>query len=339
MTANTVATLRFDTSQAHDTRLAELRRIGLIWREGGQVSLRGPLRELAERVDAALLTVAEGAWGAQPEWHPAALTAARLQRVEYLHSFPQQATFPLRLDPDEANLDAFRAGPIVDTATGHLALTELAPADQVLTPAACHHLYTAHEDEQLSAPLYLTTRNTCFRQEERYEPLRRQWSFSMREIVCLGTPDEAARFFAAGQRAAGLLLDGMRLPFTWAGATDPFFRPADNPKYLMQRLQPVKFEAVYGDTTGGDLAVGSANLHYEHFGAAFGISRDGAPAHSACIAFGIERWLFAITDHYGTDPQQWPDPVAAARQAVAAITDTAADSADAATDSDTGARS
>ena len=316
MTADTIDTHTPDTAPASDARLEDLRRIGLIWRDGGQVSLRGPLRELAERVDAALLTLAESAWGAEPEWHPATMTALRLQRVDYLHSFPQQATFPVRLEPDEANLDAFRAGPIVDEATGHLALTRLAPADQVLTPAACHHLYTAHEGEQLTTPLYLTTRNTCFRQEERYEPLRRQWSFSMREIVCLGTPDEAARFFAAGQRAAGLLLDGIGLPFAWAGATDPFFRPTQNPKYLMQKLQPVKFEAVYSDNTGGDLAIGSANLHYEHFGAAFDISRDGGPAHSACIAFGIERWLFAITDHYGTDPQQWPDPVAAAHRAI-----------------------
>lgn len=310
MTAQAVETQGADTSPPAGSD--ELRRIGLIWREGGQVSLRGPLRELAERVDAALLALAESAWGAEPEWHPAAMTALRLQRVEYLHSFPQQATFPVRLEPDEANLDAFRAGPIVDAATGHLALTRLAPTAQVLTPAACHHLYTAHEDEQLSAPLYLTTRNTCFRQEERYVPLRRQWSFSMREIVCLGAPGEAAQFFEAGQRAVGRLLDELGLPFAWAGATDPFFRPADNPKYLMQRLSPVKFEAVYG----GDLAIGSANLHYEHFGAAFGISRDGAAAHSACIAFGIERWLFAITDHYGTDPAQWPDPVAAVRRAI-----------------------
>ena len=296
--------------------LDALRGLGLSWRPSGQASMHGPLRELAESVDTALLSLAEALWGAQQEWHPAALTAEGLQRVDYLHSFPHQATFPVRLDPGEANLEAFRAGPMV-TEDGSVALIALAPTDQVLTPAACHHVYADHEGERLTKPRYVTTRNTCFRQEERYVPLRRQWSFSMREIVCLGTPDEAAGFFATGRRAVDLLLRELGLPFAWEGATDPFFRPADNPKYLMQRLQPVKFEAVYG----GDLAIGSANLHYEHFGAGFGITRGGSDAHSACIAFGIERWIFALTDRHGTDPVNWPDLPAAAVRAAEQVTD------------------
>src|SRR5438874_9913215 len=35
--------------------------------------------------------------------------------------------------------------------------------------------------------VYVTTRAACFRRESYYRPLQRQWSFSMREIVCLGT--------------------------------------------------------------------------------------------------------------------------------------------------------
>jgi seryl-tRNA synthetase len=299
---------------AADTRLATLRELGLDWREAGQVSLRGPLGALAQDIDQAFVRLATAVWGAEPEWHPASLPAERLQRVDYLHSFPHQATFPLRLDPDEANLDAFRAGPMVQP-DGTLALTRLAPAREVLTPAACHHLYTAHEGDALSAPLYLTTRNTCFRHEAEYVPLRRQWSFSMREIVCLGTAVEAAAFLEQARFVADALLRQAGLPVKWESATDPFFRPTQNPKYLIQRVQPIKHEAVYG----GDLAIGSVNLHHEHFGEAFSITRDGAPAHSACIAFGIERWLYAVTDGYGTDPASWPDFTAAADHAAASI--------------------
>jgi hypothetical protein len=75
-------------------------------------------------------------------------------------------------------------------------------------------------------------------------------------------------------------------------------------------VQPTKHEATYG----GDLAIASLNLHHDHFGTAFGITRDGGPAHSACLAFGIERWLFAITQRHGTDPQSWPRPEEAAQK-------------------------
>lgn len=295
--------------------LDALRGVGLTWRPSGQASLHGPLRELAERVDAAFVTLAEALWSAQQEWHPAALTAEGLQRVDYLHSFPHQATFPVRLDPREANLEAFRAGPMV-TEDGSVALIALAPTDQVLTPAACHHVYADHEGEKLSRARYITTRNTCFRQEERYEPLRRQWSFSMREIVCLGSRAEAAAFFHTARSAVDLLAKDADLPVAWLNATDPYFRPPGRPRHSVTRLQPAKYEAVYG----GDLPIVSANQHFEHFGAGFRISRGGCPAHSACVAFGIERWLFALTDRHGTDPVNWPDLPAAAVRAAQRLT-------------------
>lgn len=303
--------------QQADTRetVDALRALGLNWRPSGQASLHGPLRELAESVDAAFVGLAEALWGAQQEWHPAALTAEGLQRVDYLHSFPHQATFPVRLDPREANLEAFRAGPMV-TEDGSVALIALAPTDQVLTPAACHHVYADHEGESLAKARYVTTRNTCFRQEEHYEPLRRQWSFSMREIVCLGSRAEAGAFLSTARLALDQLFKDVDLPVAWLNATDPFFRPPGTPRRRSTRLQPTKYEAVYG----GDLPIASVNLHYEHFGAGFGITRGGSYAHSACAAFGIERWLFALTDRHGTDPANWPDLPAAAVRAAERVT-------------------
>jgi seryl-tRNA synthetase len=43
------------------------------------------------------------------------------------------------------------------------------------------------------------------------------------------------------------------------------------------------------------IAVASFNYHEDHFGRAFGITlRDGSHAHTACVAFGIERWELAL---------------------------------------------
>lgn len=289
--------------------LVDLARLGLRWDPSGQAGLTGPLLALATDCDRAFRHLASR-WRADDEAHPMTLPASSLGG--HLRSFPHQVTFAMALDPADANLGEFADGPVVDR-SGAVALTRTAPVTAVLTPAACHHVYHAHQGEQLPSATYVTTRNTCFRREQRYEPLRRQWTFTMREIVCLGTAGESATFLAQARATVdhfALLID---LPMDWTPATDPFFRPDRHPGHLLQRIQPVKHEAVYG----GSLALGSVNLHHDHFGSAFGITRDGAPATTACLAFGLERWLYALVDRHGPEPDGWPDLVAAAGQVVA----------------------
>jgi len=284
--------------------------IGLHWDPTGHIGLSGPLLALADDCDLAFRLLA-GRWRATEERYPAALPATAL--VDHLRSFPHQVTFPVALDSAEANLAEFADGPILDP-VGQVRLTRTAPVDTVLTPAACYHVYAGHRGQRLPAALHLTTRNTCFRREAGYQPLRRQRSFSMREIVCLGTACETAAFLETARDMTHRFAQLIDLPLDWLPATDPFFRLHSDPGYLMQRIEPVKHEATYG----GSLALASANLHHDHFGAAFGITRDGAHAGSACLAFGIERWLYAITDRHGTEPATWPDITAAAATAASA---------------------
>ncbi len=135
----------------------------------------------------------------------------------------------------------------------------------------------------------------------------------MREIVCIGSRAEVVDFLTRTRDAVDALCRALELPVDWAVATDPFFQPTRNAKYLAQRVQPTKHEALFG----GDLAIASVNLHEDHFGEAFGIRRAGRPAVTGCVAFGIERWLYALTDRHGPDPAGWPDVAAAAEHAVA----------------------
>jgi seryl-tRNA synthetase len=272
------------------------------WHASGQASLSGPLLRLAGHADAAFLQLA-AVWGAEAERHPATLPASVLRKTGYLRSFPHQATFAVGLDPGV--LGEFAVDPDQDPRAF------LGAATEILTPAACYHLYPAHEGEALAEPLYLTTVNTCYRRETVYVPLRRQWSFTMREIVCLGSAGETAQFVEKTTQAVSLLLEMAGLNVKWEHATDPFFQPEQNPAFLLQKLSPVKHEAIYGD-----LAISSSNLHHEHFGEAFGITRAGEDARSACVAFGLERWLFAILDTHGEDPRSWPDLPALAVEVV-----------------------
>jgi len=269
------------------------------WDPRGQSALSGDLLQLFRRLDGVFLGLA-GESAAREHRFPPFLAARHLERVNYFRSFPQHATFPVHLEASDENLRAFAGQDALD-AQGNLRLTRTSPPQEVLTPAACYHFYPRFAGRTLAEPLYVTTMATCFRREREYRPLRRQWAFSMREIVCLGSAPEVEAFLARQRARLQELIDGWGLPLTWQVATDPFFDPR-NPKVLAQKLDPVKHELTFA----GDLAIGSVNLHRNYFGEAFGIIRAGEPACSGCVAFGLERWLHAILAHFGPRPGDWP---------------------------------
>jgi seryl-tRNA synthetase len=273
----------------------------LIWYENGQSGYGGALLALQRKIDAFFLK-----WAAEVKAveyaYPPFLRASDLARIDYLKSFPHLATFPVTLAPDEKNVESF-----VSKLDGQpLQLTATNPLCDVLTPAACYHVYVMLRGEKLQASRYVTTRATCFRREDHYTPLERQWGFSMREIVCVGSMDEVQNYLAAMQGKVESFFAEYRLPVRFETATDPFFKPYENPKALMQKLAPVKAEMVWD----GRLAIGSVNFHRNYFGEGFEIERDGAHAFSGCVAFGVERWMSLFLSRFGHDPRGWPEPFA-----------------------------
>ncbi len=279
------------------------------WHESGQMSLSGAALRLATEIDEAVRLLASS-WHADEERHPATLPVDVLQRLDYLRSFPHQASFAAFPPGDEQGLAAFVSA-LPDN--GPVTLPGQPKVEEILTPAACYHVYAARQGQRRTAPEYVTTANTCFRRERAYVPLRRQWSFWMREIVCLGTPADVAAFLAEARESVRALCALLDIEISWEPATDPFFQPLSNPGFLLQKVSPTKFEAVHG----GDLAIASVNLHHDHFGAAFDIVQADEPVTTGCVAFGVERWLLTITERYGKDPAGWPSLADAAGKLVA----------------------
>jgi seryl-tRNA synthetase len=273
---------------------------GYGWMENGQSTFSGKLLELYRRLDKLFLSWA-AACGAAEYRYPTFIPARELAKIDYFRSFPHLVTFPVVLDVSEENLKRFTEGEPLDS-NGEINLTRTAPIRDVLTPAACYHFYIHFQGERLEAPRYVTTRATCFRREAYYSPLERQWSFSMREIVCIGSAEEVKLFLKQYQERVDDFLKKIGLPVEWKQATDPFFNPSRNPKYLLQKLDPAKTEMVY--RTG--LAIGSINFHRNYFGEAFQISREGKEAFSGCVAFGVERWIYAFLNQFGADERDWP---------------------------------
>jgi len=270
------------------------------WYANGQSGLKEDLLNLFLSLDRHFQEIASRFHGKEHRF-PIFVPVAEMQKIDYLGSFPHLATFPVTLRDDQKNLESFvTRGPIGPQ--GGVQLTEVSPIRDMLTPAACYHFYIQYQKQELAAPLFLTTVANCFRRESHFVPLERQWNFNMREIVCIGTAEEVQEFLSACRREVEGFLVELGLPIEWQVATDPFFNPAKNPKFLLQRLQPNKTEMVFQ----GRLAIGSVNFHRNYFGEAFAIRRENQEAYSGCVAFGVERWVSAILHHFGPKRENWP---------------------------------
>ncbi len=261
---------------------------GLHCYDNGQIGLSGDMLNIWQILDQTIVAWAEQI-NAREHLFPPMIAASELQKIEYFDSFPHLATFAITLKPTTPNLCAFRDQAVLDK-EGAVQLTQTDAVKNVLTPAACYHFYIHYQNTALEGPLYLTTRCTCHRREEHYKPLQRQWTFNMRELVCIGTEQEVDHFLAQHQQKITNLVDQLGIQAHWQTATDPFFMPEQSEKHMAQRLFPIKQELVLEN----GLAIASVNRHYQHFGSHYKIRRDAQSAFSGCVAFGLERWVYAM---------------------------------------------
>ncbi|MFE6101081.1 hypothetical protein ACFVQ4_14050 [Streptomyces laurentii] len=228
--------------------------------------------------------------GARPMTMPPLLPAADLARLDYYDNFPHQAVVAAPLDLERRTTAPF------SPESGTFPAEALQPAALGLPSASCYAVYLTHQGTSVADDTLVTICSWCFRKETHYEGMRRQLGFRMREIVAIGSQEHAESHlvdFTARVRAYAAALD---LPLNREAATDPFFDKGSS-KALLQRLTPVKHEFLYED-----LAIASVNTHRNFFGDRCSISLDstGGPAFTSCVAFGLERWLSALTRRYGS---------------------------------------
>jgi seryl-tRNA synthetase len=214
-----------------------------------------------------------------------------LAKIDYFRNFPHLGSFVSKIRKE--NYSDFNCDHHVD----HIAHDCLGGAEYALPSAACYSVYFDLTNSTIQNPLHVTTSARCFRNEIEYKGLTRLRGFHMREIVAIGTSEEVRSSLAVFRSGLETMLTEIGLPYLIEKATDPFF-DKQSPKAIMQQLHPVKEEFVYG----GSVAIASVNFHRNFFGDRCGITTsDGEPAFTGCVAFGLERWLHALTDHFNRD--------------------------------------
>jgi seryl-tRNA synthetase len=237
-----------------------------------RASRHGELRRRFQQLDSSLREWALYE-GSDERDFPVLIAAETLRRAEYPEAFPHLLMAPaVALDP-----------------TAPLACANVLLTDCFLSPAVCYHVYAELAHTTLDQGATLTARGHCFRNEESADliPGRRQIEFEMREIILVGAPDWIEGRLAALKPGVETLAREFGLNGQWQPANDPFFLPRAQGKAHMQRLLGTKIELCLPD----GLAVASINRHCAFFGERFDIfTTDGAHAHSACVAFGLDRW-------------------------------------------------
>ena len=243
---------------------------------------------------------------------PPVMSRRQLEKSGYLKSFPNLLGCVCALHGSEATIraaaDRHEAGG--DWTTG------LAASDLVLVPAACYPLYplVAARGRLPPGGLIFDVAADCFRREPS-RSLDRLQSFRMREYVRIATPAEITAFREGWMARARRLADELALPYAVDVANDPFFGRVGQVMAVSQLQQALKFELLIPYHAGAKpTACMSFNCHREHFGQVWDI-RDvaGEPAHTGCVAFGMDRLAVALFANHGLDSARWP---ASARRAL-----------------------
>jgi len=236
---------------------------------------------------------------------PPVMSRRHVERCGYLHGFPHLLGCVCGLNGDEAEIHAavgrFNAGQDWTDA--------LRPTDLVLTPAACYPLYplAAARGAVPARGLKFDVASYCFRREATHEIDRLQ-AFRMREFVCMGSPGQALDFRSRWIARAQAIADGLVLPHSIAPASDPFFGRAAKLIAQSQIEQSLKFELLIPvRSEEHPTACMSFNCHRDHFSAIWGLhTEDREVAHTACVAFGMDRLALALFATHGLELTHWP---------------------------------
>jgi seryl-tRNA synthetase len=250
---------------------------------------------------------------AEPYRFPTLIPARYLERVNYFRAFPHSLTFVTHLREDLDAIDHFAQHAACDEHGLNIPPDSFSPIQTLLSPAVCYHLYFALADQPLpGGQVTATAVSNCFRYEStNLVSLERLWNFTMREVIFVGSKEFVLDNRETARLRMRRVFEEIGLAYRVESATDPFFIGEFRKQTVFQSAFQLKFEIrarlPFKDST---LAVGSYNYHQNFFGRHLNITLpDGTPAHTGCVAFGLERMAYAFLAQYGFDPRVWPPAV------------------------------
>ena len=233
---------------------------------------------------------------------PSMIPRQHLNQTAYTRNFPHHIASIHTLPHDLNILREFTASGSSDTESFKF-------TGNYLLPAACLNCYPYIAEKKKADSHTFTVLAQCSRYEaKRMENPTRLWNFRMREIVHLGSEQDAQAF---RKKMLDILIPFLRiinLPVRIAASNDPFFIDHGYAVANYQKVLELKYEILARlPDKSSPLAIGSLNLHHDYFGKHFNIQdQKGRPLSSTCTAFGLERWAFWLMSWLGNRLDTWP---------------------------------
>ncbi|MFD0697455.1 amino acid--ACP ligase [Paenibacillus sp. GCM10027628] len=231
--------------------------------------------------------------------YPSLIPLNSLEKCSYIPYFPQNihlvSEFPHQMEALERVKET-------SDLQGNARLSPYA-----LSPAVCFHCYEELSGRRLSEPVLLTARGLCFRHEAAWRLGKHRLNeFSMREVVIFGSGEYVESIRMKLMNDVWNLFVDLGLTGKIETASDPFYFSEDAAKSQHQLMANTKYELV--------VALGDENFSiasFNHVGDSlckpFDVCDSGnKPLNSGCVAFGIDRWAYALLKTYGTDLELWP---------------------------------
>ena len=281
--------------------------------EGDGIYTLGPLvTRIIDFFEGQFIALADS-FEAAPYRFPTLIPAKQLEKVHYFRAFPHSLSFVTHLHEDLDVIDKFSQQAFCDEEGLIEPEGSFDQVQNLLSPAVCYHLYFALEDKALpNGQVIATSVGKCFRYEAtNLSSLERLWDFTMREVIFVGPKDFVLENREIARQRMEKIFERIGLAYRVESANDPFFIGEFRKQAAFQSAFQLKYEIRASlPFDGSTLAVGSYNYHQDFFGRNLNMSLpDGTPAHTGCVAFGLERIAYAFLAQYGFEISEWPEEI------------------------------
>ena len=271
--------------------------------DDGLITLRGPAVQLLKYFDNKFLEIAKSS-GCIERIYPVLLPIKSYLKTSYPKNSPQYTICCCEL---EENIDRLKN---IHEKVCKNSLTDLIKEPKtVLSPAACFHVYDELENSIIKEPLSVTLRQSVFRNEGRFN-----WqkygclkSYTIRELVFIGSKEYVETNRIEILKSTIDLMENFNILGRIVVATDPFIIPEIQKIKDIQIAEKAKYELKLMYDDDEELSCASFNLHGISFSKPFNFKINQAESTvSACVGFGLERWVLAFLCQFGTDEKLWP---------------------------------
>lgn len=163
-------------------------------------------------------------------------------------------------------------------------------ANLYMTPAACLHLYPIIENNPVCDEIITTFARVYRYEDDDFVQLERQWDFTVREFVAVGSAEYVKKFLAYMEHKLSEYALKYSDKVSVVEAHDHFYPTKNNRlKERFQHKNNLKRELTV-NCGESKLAISSFNYHEFHFSKVFNFDDNGKIV-TGCVGCGLERWI------------------------------------------------